>query len=65
MSAEIISFDSARASRYLERAMMAFIDDPADSDHQRGFLSALIVVYQEGLGYGYDDGRIALLKARL
>lgn len=63
MSGEIISFDEAKASRYIHQALMGFLSDPADNNYQRGFLSALLVVYQEGLGKGMDDDRIALLRA--
>jgi hypothetical protein len=61
MMMEVISFDAEKASRYLERALFAFLGDPADSDYQRGFLAALLVVYEEGLGKGSQDARLALL----
>lgn len=61
MSENVISFDAEKASRYLERAMFGFLGDPADSDYQRGFLAALLVVYREGLGKGATDDRLRLL----
>ena len=58
---DVISFDAERASRYLERAMWGFLGDPPDSDYQRGFLAALLVVYREGVGKGAGDDRLTLL----
>ena len=63
MSAELVSFDAERASRYIERAFAGFLNDPPDSDYQRGFLAALLVLYREGLGKGEGDARLALLDA--
>lgn len=60
--ADLIDFDGVRAVKYIERALAGFLDDPADSDHQRGYLSALLTIYTEGLGKGIDDGRIELLR---
>lgn len=60
MDAEMISFDAEKASRYLLHAIVSFTNDPCDSDFQRGFLSALLVVYREGLGKGIGDDRVAL-----
>lgn len=59
----VVSFDAMKASRYLEQALMGFLGDPPDSDFQRGFLSALLIVYQEGLGKGGQDDRIKLLDS--
>lgn len=61
----VVSFDAEKASRYLKDAMMGFLNDPPDSDYQRGFLGALLVVYQEGLGKGEGDDRLKLLDAML
>lgn len=61
---EIVSFDAEKASRYIERAMLGFLGDPADSDFQRGFLAALLVTYREGLGRGVSDDRLSLLEAQ-
>jgi len=58
----VVSFDAEKASRYLERALFGFLRDPADSDFQRGFLSALLIVYREGLNKGSDDDRLTLLE---
>lgn len=65
MTAQLISFDAERASNYIITALNMFMVDPADSDHQRGYLSALLTVYEEGLGRGKDDSRIAALKAQV
>ena len=61
MAGDPISFDAEKASRYIERAFDGFFADPPDSNFQRGFLAALIVLYREGLGKGEGDDRIALL----
>jgi hypothetical protein len=65
MSAEVISFDARRASAYIERAFAGFLIDPADTDYQRGYLDALLTLYQEGLGQGQHDDRLSLLKAQV
>lgn len=65
MSAELISFDAVRASRYIEQAFAGFLIDPADSEYQRGYLAALLTLYQEGLGKGQHDDRLPLLKAQV
>lgn len=61
----IASFDAEKASRYLLRALLGFHADPPDSDHQRGYLAALLATYREGLGKGLDDDRIKTLEAYL
>lgn len=58
----VISFDAEKASRYIEQALAGFINDPADSDFQRGYLAALLTIYEEGLGKGADDDRLSLLR---
>jgi hypothetical protein len=58
---EIISFDAEKASRYIERAFAGYLNDPADSDYQRGYLAALLTLYREGLGKGEGDDRLTLL----
>lgn len=58
----VISFDAEKASRYIEQALAGFINDPADSDFQRGFLAALLTVYEEGLGKGAGDDRLTILR---
>lgn len=65
MNAELVSFDAERASRYIERAFGGFLNDPADSDYQRGFLAALLTLYREGLGKGEGDDRLALLDRQV
>lgn len=62
MTADLVSFDAERASRYIERAFAGFLLDPADSDYQRGYLAALLTLYREGLGKGAEDDRLALLE---
>ena len=65
MSADLISFDAERASRYIEQAFVGYLNDPADSDHQRGYLSALLTIYREGLGKGVGDDRLTLLDEQV
>lgn len=60
----VLSFEAEKASRFIDAAFRGFLMDPADSDHQRGYLAALIVVYEEGLGKGFGDDRLKLLKAQ-
>lgn len=65
MSAELVSFDAEKASRYIENSFAGFLSDPADSDYQRGFLAALLTLYREGLGKGEGDDRLALLDRQV
>lgn len=65
MSGQIISFDAEKASRYIEAGLIGFLNDPADSDHQRGYLAALLAIYTEGLGKGALDDRIGLLERQI
>jgi hypothetical protein len=58
---DIISFDAEKATRYIEQALIGFINDPADSDFQRGYLAALLTIYEEGLNKGGNDDRLPLL----
>lgn len=60
---DVVSFDAERASRYIALALAGFLDDPADSDYQRGYLAVLLTLYREGLGKGADDDRLKLLDA--
>lgn len=60
----IVSFEAEKASRYIERALRGYLTDPADSDFQRGYLCALLILYHEGLGKGFDDDRLVLLDAQ-
>jgi hypothetical protein len=59
---EIVSFDAEKATRYVANALLSYLGDPPDSDYQRGFLGALLVLYTEGLGKGVGDDRIKLLQ---
>ena len=61
----VISFDAEKASRYIEQALAGFINDPADSDFQRGYLAALLTLYEEGLGKGFGDDRLPLLHLQM
>jgi len=63
--ADLISFDTERAAKYLEGVFAGYLNDPADSDHQRGFLAGCLAVYHEGLGRGAGDDRLALLDAQM
>lgn len=45
----VIDFDGYRIAPFLMSAIEAFLRDPPDSDFQAGYLSALLVVYREGL----------------
>ena len=58
----IILFDAEKATRYIEQALIGFINDPADSDFQRGYLAALLAIYEEGLGKGVGDSRLKNLR---
>jgi hypothetical protein len=59
--AEVISFDSERAARYLDGVFAGYLGDPADTDYQRGFLAACLALYREALGRGAGDDRLGLL----
>lgn len=61
MSADIVSLDAERASRYIGQALHGFMIDPAETEYQRGYLSALLTIYREGLGKGAGDDRLVLL----
>lgn len=58
----IILFDAEKATRYIEQALIGFINDPADSDFQSGYLAALLAIYEEGLGKGVGDSRLKNLR---
>lgn len=57
----VIDFEAEKASRYIEQAFRGYLNDPADSDFQRGYLAALLTLYQEGLGKGLDAGKAHIL----
>lgn len=59
-SAVVVSLDAEKASRYILGGLIGFLGDPPDSDYQRGFLGALLIIYKEGLGKGVGDDRLAL-----
>ena len=43
---------------YVATAIDAFLNDPPDSDFQRGYLAALVAVYKEAIGRPAADARI-------
>ena len=57
----VVSFEAERASKYLTGVFNGYLGDPADTDYQRGFLAAALVIYREGLGKGVGDDRLKLL----
>lgn len=61
---QIVSFEDHLAKKYLVSVFNGFINDPADSDFQRGFLSACLMLYREGLGQGVGDDRLILLDGQ-
>lgn len=46
----VIDFDTSRVSRYIDAVIDGFFRDPPDSDYQRGFLAALVVIRREATG---------------
>lgn len=57
----VVELDTMRVQRYLDASIDLFMRDPPDSDFQRGFMSALIVLYREALGRK-DDARLDALE---
>lgn len=57
----IVSFDAEKTSKYIEQALAGFINDPPDSDFQRGYLAALLNMYEEGLGKEFGYSRVTIL----
>lgn len=53
------------ASEYVMLGIAGFIKDPPDSDHQRGYLAALIVVATEGLGVSRQRSEIRQAESLL
>lgn len=45
--------DSAKG--YVHAAIGAFVNDPPDTDYQRGYLAALLNVYLEGFNMQHDE----------
>lgn len=54
---------SPAVEAYVSDALNGFAADPPDSDYQRGFLSAMLAVWNEGLGKGEGDERLPRLTA--
>jgi hypothetical protein len=65
MAAEIIDFDALRVEPYLEGLFRGYLNDPADSDYQRGYLAAALDIYSECLRRGDGDDRIGLLQKQI
>ena len=63
--AVIVSFDAERASRYIEHVFRGYLQDPADSDFQRGYLAALLTLYRKGLGNGEGHDRLRLRERQV
>ena len=47
--ADIIDLDTARIAPLLTQAITGFLNDPPDSDYQRGYLAACLWMMSEGL----------------
>ena len=54
----VIDLDTRRVTPYVIRAVEQFLNDPPDTDYQRGFLAALLVLWREGLNGSEADARI-------
>ncbi|AOG03091.1 hypothetical protein [Bosea sp. RAC05] len=57
-SSNVIDFDARRVEPFVMKAIEGFLNDPPDSDYQRGYLAGLVNVYREGLGRGVSDARL-------
>lgn len=53
----VVDFEAYRIAPFLMSAIEAFLRDPPDSEFQKGYLAALLIVYREGLGRN-TDGRL-------
>ena len=56
--AQIVDLEARRITPYVLEAIAGFIGDPPDSQFQRGYLSALLDIYREGLGNKSADARV-------
>jgi hypothetical protein len=56
--------DDKTIERYIERAIDRFLADPPDSDFQRGYFEALLVIYREAMGRK-DERLDAALKMKV
>ena len=61
----VIDLDNRRLGPHILEAIEQFLGDPPDSQFQRGYLAALVTVYEEGLGRGKEDARIMAAKRLL
>lgn len=59
----VVSFEGHKAQRFIETALLQFYDDPPDSDHQMGFMRAMIAVYRDCLKGEPADDRIRVVLA--
>lgn len=61
----VVDFDTVRIRPFVERQIEAFISDPPDSEFQYGFLSALLMLWREGMRGEAGDARIILADRML
>jgi hypothetical protein len=57
-------FDDKRAALGLQTLMFGFLIDPANDEYRRGYLAALLDVYEVGAQRGYDH-QIKVLRDQL
>lgn len=50
----VISFDAYKVRTYLDSTINGFLNDPPEGNFQKGFLSAVIVIWEEALGKTKD-----------
>ena len=58
MPAEIVDLEAHRLRPYVMSSIEQYLGDPPDTDFQRGYLAALLTVYEEGMGQGAGDARV-------
>jgi hypothetical protein len=54
----VVDFDGRKVRAFLDRAIDGFLIDPPDTPYQRGWCSALVVLYKDALG-DMNDARLA------
>ena len=54
---EVFDQSSKRIEKYLDRVLEGFVDDPADSEFQLGYLAALKEIYFELTGRTREEHR--------
>lgn len=57
----IEEFDAHKVRNYLDKTINGFMKDPPDTNFQKGFLAAVLVVWEEALGKT-EDGRVKKLE---